>query len=181
MPSRRLLDQPAYGRSIAGGHEARVIARLSRDNSEQRFEAGGLVDELCVSRQNHQTASHRCSCRAEWSRILLARITGIRPPEGVREPWPEPVEALHVVPRKRSSAARAGQLNSRNSLPAVPDHRVEPPAGIDRSLYFPVPGAIQVTPPLPMQSPADSALKLGKFREPIMSEGSFKNPQKRSR
>src|SRR5437879_586937 len=85
----------------------------------------------------------------------MAFMKRIRSPAGVREPGPQPVEALHVVRREGARAARAGQMNSRNSLPSVSNHRVEPPAGIERSLYFPVPVATQPTPPLPMQTPAD--------------------------
>jgi hypothetical protein len=41
------------GQSVAGGHIARIIHRLSEENSETLFEAGRLENELCISRQNH--------------------------------------------------------------------------------------------------------------------------------
>jgi hypothetical protein len=113
------------GQPVADRHIARVIHRLSQENSEPLFDAGRLKNEFCVSRQNQLAASHRCSCGADWSLILLARITGIRSPECVREPGPQRVKTLNVVHRKGARAARAGQHNKSERPAGVADHGVE--------------------------------------------------------
>ena len=142
--------------ALAGGHVARVIARLSHVKPEPLFETWRLKDEPCVSRRNQLTASYRCSCRADWSLIPLVRITGIRPSKRVRKPGTQPVEALHVVHRKGARAAWTREVNYRYTPPAIPDHRVQNPAGIDRSLYFPIMAALKPASSLQMQKPADA-------------------------
>src|ERR1700732_1672552 len=147
--------QNRRGQAVADWHIARVIARLSRENSEQRLEAAGLVDDPPVGRQDHLTAQYGCSCRGYWSLILLARIAGRRPPECVCEPGPEPIEELNVVHRKGARGAGPRENYKCNSPAVFGYHRVQNPAGIERRLYFPVIAAFQIVAALPVQRPTN--------------------------
>ena len=89
------------------------------------FEAGGLVDELCVRRQNQLTAQHLWSRYAHEIFVPLVHIAGLRPPKRVREPGPQPVEPLHVVHREGAGAARTRQGNTCDSPPAIADHAAQ--------------------------------------------------------
>src|ERR1700730_1902043 len=142
-------DLPEYlqkrrGEPVADWDVARVVARLSRENSEQKFDAAGLVDDRPVGRQDDLTLQYGCSGCGYWRFILLARIAGRRPPECVREPRTKPVETLHIVDRKGAHAAWTREANKSNSPAAIADHRVQKPAGTERCLYFPVIAAFQV-------------------------------------
>src|SRR3984893_16880520 len=122
-------DLPEYlqnrrGQPVAEWDVSRVIARLSRENSEQKFDAAGLVNEPLVGRQDHLSAQYGCSCRGYRGLILLARIMVIRSPKRMREPGTKPVETLHVVHRKRARAAWAREAYKSNSPAAIADHRV---------------------------------------------------------
>ena len=148
--------QNRCGQLVADRHVARVIARLSRENSEQMFEAGGLVDEPRVSSRDQLTASHRRSCRADWSLIPLVRISGGSPPKCLREPWTQPVETLNIVHRKGARAAWTGKVNISNCRAAIADHRVQVPSRNRAAPLFPGKATFEVTAPLPMQRPTDA-------------------------
>ena len=81
------------------------------------------------------------------------------------EPGPKPVETLHIVRGEGAGAARTcqHQMCQRKSPVSVADHRVQNPAGIEGSLYLPIPPTLQPTPALHMQRPADRNRAEGRY------------------
>src|ERR1700730_9222266 len=73
------------------------------------------------------------------------------------EPGTKPVEPLNVVHGERAASARTSQRQVCHSKSPAggADHRVQNPAGIEWSLYFPIPAALLPAPALQMQKPAD--------------------------
>src|ERR1700730_18408398 len=73
----------------------------------------------------------------------------------MREPGPQPVKTLYIVHFERPGAARPPHTDKGDAAPAVADHRIEQPTGIERSLQFPIIRGLEIALPLPMQCPAD--------------------------